>query len=120
MIRFEHETRDLDAAELEVLPLMVAGLRTKIVPENAITGGKIRTALQKRGIHLSGSRIQKIINYIRRHGLVDLLVASSKGYYVATSHEDVREYIDSLLHREAAIAAMRQAISYQLTNHQTR
>ena len=60
------------------------------------------------------SRIRKCINYIRINGMVPHLIANSKGYFVATSVEEVETYCESLKGRAEAIFAMRQALQYQL------
>lgn len=57
--------------------------------------------------------MRKIINYIRRSGLVKGLVASSTGYYVAESEQDLIEYEQSLKGRERAIREVRMSIRKQ-------
>lgn len=41
------------------------------------------------------------------------LVATSKGYYVASSPDELSEYIDSLKGREQAISAVRASMEQQ-------
>lgn len=71
--------------------------------------------LQSRGYEkISEVRIRKCINYIRVNGLVPHLIANSRGYYVATTVEEVETYCESLKGRAEAIFAMRQALQNQM------
>jgi hypothetical protein len=63
---------------------------------------------------ITGARLRKLINYIRRKDMIPCLVASSKGYYIATDNEDMRRFVTSLQQREDAIRAVRIAMERQL------
>ena len=107
---FEIETAPLTKQEEGVLmPLLVKGLITKIGKDNAITNKEIRTRLKERGVVISDARIRKIINFIRVNQLIKNLISTSKGYYIATTKEEVAEYIKSLEQREAAIRQLRKS-----------
>lgn len=107
---FEIETAPLTKQEEGVLmPLLVKGLITKIGKDNAITNKEIRTRLKERGVVISDARIRKIINFIRVNQLIKNLISTSKGYYIATTKEEVLEYIKSLEQREAAIRQLRKS-----------
>jgi hypothetical protein len=62
----------------------------------------------------AGPRIRKIVNHIRRSGMVPCLIATSQGYKVATSRGEVLEYLHSLEGRLAAIAAVKRALAAQI------
>ncbi len=111
---FEKETAQLNDYESNtLLPIVVAGLRSKVGRANAIANAKICAKMRAAGYNLAEPRLRKIINYIRLNGLVECLMATSEGYYIATNEVELKEYEESLLSREQAIAAIRQAISQQ-------
>jgi hypothetical protein len=100
---FEKETEPLTEEERNLLPKFVRGLKKRIGKENAITNGEIREAFKKNaGIIIPPSRVRKIINHIRINGLVNLLCASSKGYYVGSIDKEIVEYMEGLKNRVEA------------------
>ena len=111
---FDAQTAPLtDYERSTLLPVIVAGLRNKIGAGRAITNAAICAAMRKAGYELSEPRLRKIVNHIRCNDIIDCLMATSAGYYVATSEIDVRDYEESLLGREQAIAAVRQSMCRQ-------
>ena len=54
----------------------------------------------------NGARIRKVINHIRIKGLVQNLVANSKGYYIETDVQSIENYKQSLRDRIASIQAV--------------
>lgn len=114
---FTPQTEPLNDYEQTVLlPVICSGLRNKIGEARAVTNATITRAMRGAGYQLNEARVRKIINHIRTRGLVKWLIATSKGYYIATSSQDVEQYIDSLRGREEAIRAVRQAMEQQLNN----
>jgi exonuclease I len=107
---FEEHTHELTKYELEVLlPLMVIGLKTKIGQDRVITNPEICRALKSQGYEVSEPRIRKLIFYIRKNNLVPKLIASSKGYWVATTKQEVATWIESL---ESRISALQETYEY--------
>jgi len=101
---FKQQTEDLNQYEKdELLPLFIKGLQKKIGEQNSITAIEMENALKQLNHKVTGARIRKIINYIRRKGLVPCLIASSKGYYIETDTNKLEDYIDSLIQRSEAI-----------------
>ena len=113
---FEKETEDLSEYELtELLPILLKHLPRKKGTENAITGAAIRKGIEANLDYvISGARLRKLINYIRKNDLIPCLIASSKGYYVATDNADVQRFIKSLEQRETAIRNVRLSMQRQL------
>ncbi len=113
---FENETYDLTDYELsEVLPAIRSGLLTKQGVEKAVTNKAIVAGLEnKLSIRTNEARVRKIINYIRNKNMIPRLIASSKGYFVASKRQEVIDYIESLKGRENAIKKVRVAIEQQL------
>lgn len=110
---FNQETQPLNDYETGVLlPLLIRGLRTKIGHEKAVTNKHIVAAL-KGTCKLSEARVRKIINHIRTNDLVPGLIATSEGYFIATTEAELLEYEESLKGREDAIKEVRLSIARQ-------
>ena len=112
---FELETEPLNEREQnELLPPIVAGLQTKIGRQKAVTNKAIVAGLlQNRGIRISEARVRKIINHIRCNDLVPCLIATSDGYYIAETEQELLDYEESLAGREDAIREVRMSIRRQ-------
>ena len=110
---FDNETQPLTEYELkQVLPAILEGLKTKIGKANTVTNKFIISRL--RGTYkVDAARIRKIINYIRTNDLLPGLIATSEGYFLATTESELLEYEDSLKGREEAIKAVRLSIARQ-------
>lgn len=110
---FDRETQPLTEYEIGVLlPLLVKGLQTKLGRENAVTNKHIVNAL-KGAYKLNEARVRKIINHIRTNDLVPGLIATSEGYFIATTEAELLEYEESLKGREDAIREVRLSIARQ-------
>lgn len=111
---FECQTEPLNTYEKEILlPVIIRGLSNKIGKAKAITGKQICDAMNKYGYRLNGARLRKIVNHIRVCGLINNLIATSDGYYIATSVEDVDKHIESLKGRIAAMQTVLFAMENQ-------
>ena len=111
---FEYETQPLTDYEVnKLLPVFIQGLSTKIGKANSVTNTHIVKALKRLGLKVDGPRARKIINHIRVKGLVHGLIATSDGYYIATTEKELAEYEESLKGREDAIRAVRLSLSNQ-------
>lgn len=109
---FERETAPLSTYEETVLlPAVMMGLSDRVGKENAIKNRDIITRLRRHD--LTEIRVRKIINHIRRYGLIHGLVACYAGYYIATSREELETYEASLMSREQAIREVRLSIRRQ-------
>lgn len=110
---FADETKPINDYELNVLlPVILAGLKTKTGKNNAVTNSYIISRLRPR-YRLDAPRLRKLINHIRTNDLLPGLIATSDGYYLATTENELLEYEDSLRGREEAIKAVRLAIARQ-------
>lgn len=116
---FENETAPLSDYEREtLLPEMVKLLSTKYGEYNAVTNSYIIASLKGAfsvsfDSRIGGARVRKLINHIRINGLIPGLMASSKGYYIASSAAELQTYEESLKNREDAIRAVRLSIAKQ-------
>jgi hypothetical protein len=112
---FDRQTEPLNDYERDtLLPVICRGLKTKIGEARAITNAAITKAMKGAGYQLNEARVRKIINHIRTTGMVRWLIATSKGYYIATSRQEMEDYIGSLRGREDAIRAVRESMEKQL------
>lgn len=111
---FDSETAPLTEYEENVLlPLVLRGLKTKIGKENAVTNRTIVQRLNIAGYTVTEPRIRKLINHIRMTDLLPGLIATSGGYFLATSEAELLDYEQSLIGREDAIKQVRLAIARQ-------
>lgn len=112
---FQTQTEPLtDYERNTLLPVICRGLVTKVGEGMAITNTAITKAMKGAGYQLTEARLRKIINHIRINGMIKWLIATSKGYYIATSGDEVQQYIESLRGREDAIRAVRESMERQL------
>ena len=110
----EEITCPLTDHEREVLlPLFIAGLSRHVGKENPVTSAEIIAAMGERGHKVSGGRVRKVINHIRIHALLPMVLADTNGYWVSDDMAEVALYVRSLKDREDAIRAMRVAIQQQ-------
>ena len=111
---FNSETAPLTEYEENVLlPLVLRGLKTKIGKENAVTNRTIVQRLNIAGYTVTEPRIRKLIHHIRMTDLLPGLIATSGGYFLATSEAELLDYEQSLIGREDAIKQVRLAIARQ-------
>ena len=104
---FEEQTEPLTDQEREVfLPPIIKGLRVKVGKEKAVTNKDIVRGLKATcDIKIGDARVRKMINYIRNNDIIPCLIATSKGYYIAETKDEMLDYIDSLYGRVEAIEA---------------
>ncbi len=110
---FTNETAPLTDYERDILlPVVLEGLQTKQGKRNAVTNSYIISRLRP-GYRIDAPRLRKIINHIRTHDMLPGLIATSDGYYLASSERELIDYEDSLKGREDAIRGVRLAIARQ-------
>lgn len=119
---FEEYTYELTDKEMEMLPNIVKHLKLKIGEANAITSKEVVKLYQdakkagKTKFTMTGARWRKIIHHIRINNLVPLLISTSKGYYIATKEEEIKNYILSLKERINSITTVYDAMEHQYKN----
>ena len=114
MIRnFYRETDCLSKYEEEhVLPKIVSILEQCKGRCNALTNKMIIIRYGFAGSEME-TRVRKVINYIRNNDIIPCLIASNKGYYIATDAKEITDYEDSLKGRESAIHKIRLSLHKQ-------
>ena len=109
IVGFEDFTVEITPEEQNVVNIIIKRFQTKVGKTNIVTADKIAIGLKAHfGIEFKESRIRKMIQYIRLNNLVSGLVATSKGYFVAQSPDEIMDWIDSLKSRENAIRKIRE------------
>lgn len=108
---FENITFELTDKERLLLPVLLTGFRTK-TKDNPIKAPDVVKKINEAHIvpyKFTESRLRKICNYIRVHGLLPL-IATSKGYYVSYDIAEINSEITSLRQRANAIASSAQGL----------
>ena len=86
---FENITYELNKYETQtLLPLVLRGLRYKYGKKMAVTNKTAIEALKLRGCVISSPRFRKIVQYIRINNLINNLISTKKGYYIAITEEE--------------------------------
>lgn len=109
---FDTQTAPLSDTELRLIEFITPVLKRAVGKENAVYNQQIALACPE-DIRPNPSRIRKIINHLRQTDAFLCLVATSKGYYIAESEQEVRDYEDSLRGRAEAIMAVCESMERQ-------
>lgn len=110
----KRETRHLSNYEQNILlPILIKGLKMKKGKMNAVTNKQIVKGLRGHGLKVNLRDVCRLINHIRTNDLVVGLMASSAGYYISNSEQELVKYEDSLLGREREIRKVRMSIERQ-------
>ena len=99
---FENQTHDLTPQEHQLVPFFVRELSHHVGKEHAITNEKLAQKIKSvnpMAKGLKGPRVRKIINFMRLTGKIELLCATSNGYYVARSPKELTDYMNGLRDR---------------------
>lgn len=114
---FENITHELTDRELEAMVLIAERIKLRIGKEQAVTNATICKGMANVGFKLVPARVRKIIHHIRLCGMVQRLMSTSKGYYVANDPQELRSYIKSLNQRIQSIQEIEKAMSKQFHNY---
>ena len=114
IINFEDQTTELTPEEVSLIPVLLRGLRTK-GPGNPVKAPEIVSGMNKYieraggRLRFTDSRLRKMVNYIRSHG-IEAVIATSKGYYVSRDPAEIIAQVRSLEQRARAIEACAEAM----------
>jgi hypothetical protein len=118
---FDDYTFELTSEEKFVVQTIVKRFNMLKGKRNIVTGEQIRVGLINHlKIDFKESRIRKMIQYIRLNNLVLGLVATSRGYYVAETIDEIQQWVDSLKSRENAIREIREKAERQILEMQNK
>lgn len=99
---FEEHTHELTDDEKKLIPIIIRGLSNHKGKERSITGSTICKNVSEKFMQLTEPRLRKIINFIRARKILPV-IATSNGYYVSDSPDEIRKQIRSLEQRRDAI-----------------
>lgn len=122
IITFEEQTHELTEKELELLPYVVnilsetkgkhKTIKNEILSIMACGQHRIEKGLDK-PLKLYPARLRKIIHYIRVSNLIPVLCASSNGYYIGVTEDEIENFIQSLQERENSTKEIRTSLQNQ-------
>ena len=113
-MKVKSRTRSLSRYELNVLlPILMKGLEMKKGKMNAVTSIQIIMGMKKHGLNINNTSVNKLINYIRTNDLIDGLMATSLGYFITNSENELINYEATLLCREMALRKVRMSMQRQ-------
>lgn len=113
---FQKETCPLTDYEKDrLVPVVVACLSSRRGSSQAVNSRQLLMHHLK-DYMVDAARLRKVINYIRTKGLINGLMATSKGYYIAESREELEAYLESLQGREQAIKELWRCIRKQMNS----
>jgi hypothetical protein len=114
---FEAYTKELTPYEAGILlPAIVRGMTSKLGKHNAVTNRKAIDGMRRAGLDITGPRFRKILHIIRVSGIIEGIVGTSKGYYIACNDDEWRNYLKSINERLEHIQALRDALTNQFDN----
>ena len=96
-----------------LMPVLMNGLELKKGKMNAVTGKQILQGLQSQGLKITERDLRSIINHIRTNDLVAGLIATSAGYYITDSEQELVGYENTLLKHETTLRKVRLSIKRQ-------
>lgn len=106
---FERETHDLTDKEVVMIGPMILALSGHKGKDKAVTSATMITGMKAHGFTLTGARVRKLMNFIRVTKRIKNIVATSSGYYIATTRQEIEDYKKSLDERIASIQALRDS-----------
>lgn len=115
---FEEQTHELRPYEMtHLLKRVVDGLSKRVGKNRIITSKEIVNTLKCEGLKITAPRLRKIINHIRVSGLIQNLISTSNGYYVATTKEEMQNYVESLKQRIGSITTVHDQMEHQMNKN---
>jgi len=99
VLNFEEYTVELKPFEIKLAKTLAKKISLNKGKKNAVTSKRIIEAFEEVNVKIDGSRVRKLIQYIRQEGLVANLCATSNGYFCAANQTEVEEYIKGLQQR---------------------
>ena len=107
-------SRSLSNYEVNVLlPILMKGLEMKKGKENAVTNKQIVHSVRKHGVRINSFSVILLVNHIRTNDLMVGLMATSNGYYVSSSEQELIDYEMNLMCREVALRKVRMSMQRQ-------
>ena len=110
---FEEQTNELSDYEKKVIvPILIRGFQNKVGKDRCITNKEICNTLNTEmnlQVKLNEPRIRKCIYYCRSNNLIPRLIATSKGYWIATDKQELIDWANTI---QGRINAIQETLSY--------
>ena len=110
---FEEQTNELSDYEKGVIvPILIRGFENKIGKDKCVTNKQICNSLNNEltlKIKVTEPRIRKCIYYCRNNNLIPRLIATSKGYWIATNKQELIDWATTI---QGRINAIQETLSY--------
>lgn len=100
----------------DILYILILHFRKNKGKKNIISNSSIVSILNAKGYSITKPQIRQIIHLIRVTNFVPHLIATDKGYYMATSPQEILIYLNSLQGRIDSITEVKIALLHQLNN----
>ena len=114
---FEEYTCVLTEYEQEtLLPMVVQSMKKYKGEAHAIKNVIAVKTLQSKGYKISEARFRKLMHIIRTSGIIEGIVATSKGYYIAETEAEWMSYLTSISERIKHIQSVETALRKQFNN----
>lgn len=110
---FDNETAPLTDYERKTILPIIAGWLRHTNKERPVINKTATKWLKDRKYLISEPRFRKVVSAIRLEGIVENVIATSKGYYVTDDPAEVADYVSSLRERASAINAVADALTSQ-------
>jgi len=111
---FEQYTGEFNEEERMSIPHIIRLLENARGKSRAISNKRISAILEHNwGYKLSGPRIRKVVNLIRNKGILQNVLANSRGYWISNDLDEITFYIQSLHQRSDAILSVAHALAEQ-------
>ena len=120
IINFENFTHELTEKECKAVPRIIQGIVRCVGEKNAVKASQMSAKLAKDGYgKITGPRIRKIMNFIRSEGIIRNIVATSKGYFIATKQEELDSYRESVEQRAKAMLRLLNGIDLKIQSEES-
>ena len=110
---FEEQTNELSDYEKNVIvPILIRGFQNKVGQDKCITNKQICNSLNTEmtlKVKMNEPRIRKCIYYCRKNNLIPRLIATSKGYWIATTKQELVDWATTI---QGRINAIQETLSY--------
>jgi hypothetical protein len=110
----DYEFLPLSDRELELVPLFIKSLVTKVGRPLAVSESEIIDHLKDLNVKISVNSVRRIIHHVRIKGLVKRLIASPWGYYIEPDIGELSSYIKQLRQRREALDKVISILDGQL------
>ena len=101
----------------DILPRVLEMLQGRRGYSRRITNKQLRDQLEECEIYIGDAQVRDIIHSIRVSGEIPMLISNSRGYYIASTMQEIKQYVLSLRKRETAIHTIRMALTRQMIDH---